>query len=132
VRRLADAGVVGLGFGVGLTHDVVPEALVEAAAEHCLPLLEVPRRTPFIAISKAVSAAIAADQYRAVTAGFEAQRDLTKAALAPEGTTALLGRLAAHLDGWAALYDASGAVLAAAPDGRAAGGAACRGDRPVA
>ncbi|MDX6350261.1 MAG: hypothetical protein QOF84_5051 [Streptomyces sp.] len=116
VRRLADAGVVGLGFGVGLTHEAVPQALVEAAAEHRLPLLEVPRRTPFIAISKAVSAAIAADQYRAVTAGFEAQRDLTKAALAPEGTTALLGRLAAHLDGWAALYDASGAVLAAAPE----------------
>ena len=41
-----------------------------------------PRRTPFLAISKAVSAAIAADQYRAVTAGFEAQRELTRAALA--------------------------------------------------
>lgn len=116
VRRLADAGVVGLGFGVGVSHDAVPRALVDAAAEHGLPLIEVPRRTPFIAISKAVSAAIAAETYREVTAGFEAQRDLTRAALAPDGTTALLGRLAAHLNGWAALYDASGAVLASAPD----------------
>ncbi|WNI18332.1 PucR family transcriptional regulator [Actinacidiphila sp. ITFR-21] len=116
VRRLAAAGVVGLGFGVGLGHDEVPPALVSAAAQVRLPLLEVPRATPFIAISKAVSAAVAADQYQAVTAGFEAQRELTRAALAPDGTGALLSRLAAHLDGWAALYDSSGAVLAAAPD----------------
>ncbi|MGK5627588.1 PucR family transcriptional regulator [Streptomyces sp. URMC 123] len=116
VRRLAGAGVVGLGFGVGVNLDAVPETLVAAAREEGLPLLEVPRRTPFIAISKAVSAAIAADQYRAVTAGFEAQRELTRAALGAEGPAALLGRLAAHIDGWAALYDASGAVVAAAPD----------------
>ncbi|MFI1177970.1 PucR family transcriptional regulator [Streptomyces sp. NPDC020799] len=116
VRRLVRAGVVGLGFAVGVNYDEVPRALVEAAAEEGLPLLEVPRKTPFIAISKAVSAAMAADQYRAVTAGFEAQRELTRAALGPEGPAALLARLAAHLDGWAALYDTSGAVVAAAPD----------------
>ncbi|MFF7214008.1 PucR family transcriptional regulator [Streptomyces sp. NPDC008238] len=116
VARLAGAGVVGLGFGVGVSHDTVPQALVDAAAAHRLPLLEVPHRTPFIAISKAVSAEIAADRYKAVTAGFEAQRELTRAALAPDGTTALLSRLAAHLNGWAALYDASGAVVAAAPE----------------
>lgn len=108
--------MVGVGFGVGVGHDEVPPALVTAAAQARLPLLEVPRATPFIAISKTVSAAIAADRYQAVTAGFEAQRELTRAALAPDGTGALLARLAAHLDGWAALYDASGAVLAAAPD----------------
>lgn len=116
VRRLVRAGVVGLGFAVGVNYEQVPGALVEAAEAEGLPLLEVPRRTPFIAITKAVSAAIAADQYRAVTAGFEAQRELTRAALSPEGPAALLARLAAHLDGWAALYDASGAVVAAAPD----------------
>ncbi|WP_037913778.1 PucR family transcriptional regulator [Actinacidiphila yeochonensis] len=116
VRRLAAAGVVGLGFGVGVGHDEVPPALVLAAQEAGLPLLEVPRATPFIAISKAVSAAVAADQYQAVTAGFEAQRELTRAALASDGTGALLARLAAHLDGWTALYDASGAVLAVAPE----------------
>ncbi|MFI1184716.1 PucR family transcriptional regulator [Streptomyces californicus] len=116
VRRLAGAGVAGVGFAVGVNYEDVPEALVAAAEEADLPLLEVPRRTPFLAISKAVSAAIAADQYRAVTAGFEAQRELTKAALAGDGPTGLLARLAAHVDGWAALYDSSGAVLAAAPE----------------
>ncbi|MEV6105794.1 PucR family transcriptional regulator [Streptomyces sp. NPDC051940] len=116
VKRLTDAGVVGLGFGVGVNLDAVPEALVTAADEAGLPLLEVPRTTPFIAISKAVSAAISADQYQAVTAGFEAQRDLTRAALGAGGQDAVVARLAAHLGGWAALYDTSGALVAAAPD----------------
>ncbi|MFE5219249.1 MULTISPECIES: PucR family transcriptional regulator [unclassified Streptomyces] len=115
VRRLVGAGVVGLGFAVGVNYEDIPKALVDACAQEGLPLLEVPRRTPFLAISKAVSAAIAADQYRAVTAGFAAQRELTRQALnaGPEG---LLTALAAQVDGWAALYDASGAVVAAAPE----------------
>ncbi|MEU6010256.1 PucR family transcriptional regulator [Streptomyces sp. NPDC047453] len=115
VKRLAKAGVVGLGFAVGVNYEDIPAALVDAAEEEGLPLLEVPRRTPFLAISKAVSAAIAADQYRAVTAGFAAQRELTKQALnaGPEG---LLAALAAQVDGWTALYDASGAVVGAAPE----------------
>ncbi|MGW3133693.1 PucR family transcriptional regulator [Streptomyces sp. NPDC001123] len=115
VKRLVGAGVVGLGFAVGVNYDEIPEALVDAAEHEGLPLLEVPRRTPFLAISKAVSAAIAADQYRAVTAGFAAQRELTRQALnaGPEG---LLTALAAQVDGWAALYDASGAVVATAPE----------------
>ncbi|MFZ3567838.1 PucR family transcriptional regulator [Streptomyces sp. BH097] len=115
VKRLSEAGVVGLGFAVGVNYDDVPEALVKAAKDEGLPLLAVPPRTPFIAISKAVSAAIAAEQYKAVTSGFAAQRELTKQALGsgPEGVLAVL---AAQVDGWAALYDASGAVVATAPD----------------
>ncbi|MFI5796433.1 PucR family transcriptional regulator [Streptomyces sp. NPDC051677] len=115
VKRLSKAGVVGLGFAVGVAYEEIPQALVDAAEEEGLPLLEVPRRTPFLAISKAVSAAIAADQYRAVTDGFAAQRELTKQALT-DGPQGLLGALAAQVDGWAALYDASGAVVAAAPE----------------
>lgn len=115
VKRLVGAGVVGLGFAVGVNYDEIPKALVDTAAEEGLPLLEVPRRTPFIAISKAVSAAIAADQYRAVTAGFAAQRELTRQALA-DGPRGLLTVLAAQVDGWAALYDTSGAVVATAPE----------------
>ncbi|MEU6932232.1 PucR family transcriptional regulator [Streptomyces sp. NPDC046385] len=115
VRRLLGAGVVGLGFAVGVNYEAIPQALLDAAREESLPLLEVPRRTPFLAISKAVSAAISADQYRAVTAGFEAQRELTRAALA-EGPDAVVARLAAHVDGWAALYDTSGSVVAVSPE----------------
>ncbi|MDI3388352.1 PucR family transcriptional regulator [Streptomyces sp. B-S-A8] len=115
VRRLVGAGVIGLGFAVGVHYDDVPDALVAAARAEDLPLLEVPRRTPFLAIVKEVSAAIAADQYRSVTDGFAAQRELTRQALSggPEG---VLTALAAQVDGWAALYDASGSVVATAPE----------------
>ncbi|MDG9705470.1 PucR family transcriptional regulator [Streptomyces sp. DH37] len=115
VARLDAAGVVGLGFAAGVAYDRVPRALLDAAREAGFPLLEVPRRTPFLAISKAVSAANAAEQYRAVTAGFEAQREMTRAALSARGPAALLAKLASHVDGWAALYDVSGALVAAAP-----------------
>ncbi|WP_149825671.1 PucR family transcriptional regulator [Streptomyces tailanensis] len=115
VRRLVGAGVVGLGFAVGVHYEEIPQALVDAAEGEGLPLLEVPRRTPFLAISKAVSAAISADQYRAVTAGFAAQRELTRKAL-NDGPEGLVAALAAQVDGWAALYDASGAVVAVAPE----------------
>ncbi|SCG08408.1 purine catabolism regulatory protein, partial [Streptomyces sp. MnatMP-M17] len=96
VQRLVNAGVAGLGFALGVNYEDIPEALVAAAREAGLPLLGVPRRTPFLAISKAVSAAIAADQYRAVTEGFEAQRELTRAALT-EGPAAVLARLAVYV-----------------------------------
>ncbi|CAM5376119.1 PucR family transcriptional regulator [Streptomyces pilosus] len=115
VKRLVGAGVVGLGFAVGVHYEDIPDALVEAARAEGLPLLEVPRRTPFLAISKAVSAAIAADQYRAVTAGFAAQRELTRQTLT-DGPEGLLAALAGQVDGWAALYDASGALVATAPE----------------
>ncbi|QEU91485.1 PucR family transcriptional regulator [Streptomyces kanamyceticus] len=115
VKRLAGAGVVGLGFAVGVHYPDIPGALLDAATDAGLPLIEVPRRTPFLAISKAVSAAIAAEQYRAVTAGFAAQRELTKQALS-DGPEGLLLALAGQVDGWAALYDASGAVVATAPE----------------
>ncbi|MEO3977349.1 PucR family transcriptional regulator [Streptomyces sp. CAU 1734] len=115
VRRLDRAGVAGLGFGIGVSYDDIPSALLDAAREADFPLLAVPRRTPFLAISKAVSAAIAADQYRAVTAGFEAQRELTRAALT-DGPAAVVARLAGYVDGWSALYDAAGSVVAASPE----------------
>ncbi|MFF7054939.1 PucR family transcriptional regulator [Streptomyces griseorubiginosus] len=115
VKRLVGAGVVGLGFAVGVNYEDIPAALVDAARDEGLPLLEVPRRTPFLAISKAVSAAIAADQYRSVTAGFAAQRELTRQALS-DGPEGLLAALASQVNGWTALYDASGAVVATAPE----------------
>jgi purine catabolism regulator len=115
VHRLADAGVAGIGFGVGLSHTEVPAPMIEAAAERGLPLLRVPQPTPFIAISKAVTGALAAEQYQAVTTSFEAQEELTRAALGKEGTAAVVRTLARRLGGWAALYDASGAVVASAP-----------------
>jgi purine catabolism regulator len=114
VARLVGRGVAGLGFGAGLSHGKVPDALAAAATEHGLPLLEVPRPTPFIAIGKAVSRMLAAERYEDLTRAFQAQRELTRAAL--RGPGQLVARLARELDGWALLLDGSGAVRHAAPE----------------
>ncbi len=116
VRLLADADVVGLGFGIGLSHHQVPAELVAAAGRRGLPLLEVPHSTPFIAISRAVSRALAADEYAAVTKTFAAQQALTRAALSAAGPDRLVRQLAQQVGAWVALFDRAGAVLAAHPD----------------
>jgi purine catabolism regulator len=107
VDRLVLAGVVGLGFGIGLGHDVVPAELVAAAERTGLGLVEVPREVPFIAISKAVSKALAADEYAALTRTSDAQRALTRAAVGT-GVAGVVRRLGQWLDGWVVLLDAAG------------------------
>lgn len=118
VGRLAACGIAGLGFGTGLAHDAVPPGLVREAERAGLPLLEVPHRTPFIAISKSASAALAAEAYSEVTRTNAAQRELTRAALGKagrHGAVSLLRRLAKLLDAWVLVLDAGGAAVHAAP-----------------
>jgi purine catabolism regulator len=123
VRRLADAGVVGLGLGTGISHAAVPPELVAAGDACGLAVLEVPRQTPFIALSRAVSAALAADEYAAVSRTSDALQELTRAALAPGAPATVIDRLARQVGGWTLLMDAAGTPLEARPPaaaGRAA------------
>ncbi|SDY05245.1 purine catabolism regulatory protein [Modestobacter sp. DSM 44400] len=127
VRRLADAGVVGLGMGTGISHGTVPAELVAAADACGLAVLEVPREIPFIALSRAVSAALAAEEYAAVSRTSTALQELTRAALAPGAPATVVDRVARQVGGWALLMDAAGTPLEARPPaalGRAAGLAA--------
>ncbi|EWM17764.1 PucR family transcriptional regulator ligand-binding domain-containing protein [Kutzneria sp. 744] len=112
IRRLHEAGVAGLGFGTGLTHAAVPAAVIKAAEAVGLPVIEVPRQVPFIAISKAVAKAVAAAEYAAVTRAYQAQRALTSAAVRADGVTAVTRQLARRLDAWAVLLDPRGSVRA--------------------
>ncbi|GAA0507110.1 purine catabolism regulator [Saccharopolyspora erythraea NRRL 2338] len=115
VDRLTGVGVAGLGFGVGLSHERVPPALEEAAARAGLPLLEVPRRTPFIAISKAVSRAIAAEEYAGLRRTSRAQHELARAAGTAHGLAAVVRKLSSLLDAWVLLLDAAGGLMHVAP-----------------
>ncbi|MEV5413704.1 PucR family transcriptional regulator [Thermopolyspora sp. NPDC052614] len=117
ISRLVAMGAAGLGFGVGLSHDEVPEAYVRVAESRGLPLIEVHRETPFIAIGKAVSELLAAEQYEELSRAFAAQGRLTRAALQPEGMHAIVDRLAKEIDGWALLLDEAGGVLHSAGAG---------------
>jgi purine catabolism regulator len=116
VRRLVEAGVVGLGVGVGLSHQQIPAGWVRAAERASLPLLEVPEPTPFIAVTKAVSALLAAEEYDEATRAHAAQRELIRAALSTENAQdAILTRLSRSVGGFALLLDAAGGLLQASP-----------------
>ncbi|WP_329071943.1 PucR family transcriptional regulator [Amycolatopsis sp. NBC_01480] len=115
VQRLVEAGVAGLGFGVGLSHTRVPEALLTTADNIGLPVLEVPRKTPFIAITRAVSRSVAADEYAATIRVGKAQQELTRTAVGKTGPAGVVRRLARLVDAWVVLFDSAGRVTEAAP-----------------
>lgn len=117
VDRLAAAGVaaVGLGLGAQLRHQSAPRALAAAADDVGIPLLEVPERTPFLAVTKAVFERLAAEEYAAVTRASDAQRALTAAVLRPGGIDGLVSTLAAATGLRVVVTDAAGRAVVARP-----------------
>ncbi|MFE9329126.1 PucR family transcriptional regulator [Streptomyces sp. NPDC006925] len=84
------ARALAVGLGDELPYQEVPQPLVNAAAQAGLPLLTVGRQVPFIAVTKAVFAAQAAEQRAAVESAFATQRSLTAAAASGQGLTPTL------------------------------------------
>lgn len=115
VARLVAAEVAALGFGVGLSHQSVPLALMAAAEAAGLPLLEVPQPIPFVALSKAVSRLLTDEEYAESAASFESQRRLIRAALAEPAAAGVIPVLARHVGGFALHLDPSGRVVTAYP-----------------
>jgi len=109
VERLVAVGAAGLAVGVGLTHDRLPEALVEACRQHGLTLVEVPRRTHFVAISRAAAELLQGQEAAQTRLALDLQRRLTQAALGLD-LRPLLERLAQLLGGAVALLHRDGEV----------------------
>ncbi|MFF0095526.1 PucR family transcriptional regulator [Streptomyces canus] len=122
VTRLTKAGVAALGFGVGLSHQQVPEALVGAAEEAGLPLLEVPLPTPFVAVTKVVMERLAQQQYEGVVQASRVQPRMTRAALRG-GAQAVVRELAVSTGTSVVFLDHESRVRAAHPPDVAAPGA---------
>ncbi|MFJ5935844.1 PucR family transcriptional regulator ligand-binding domain-containing protein [Streptomyces sp. NPDC093071] len=114
VERVAEAGAAALAFGVTPVYDTVPAELVEACALRGLPLLEVPPRTPFTAVARAVWRLMAEARLHELRRVTEAQRSLATAAARPAPVPAVLGALAARLGGRAVLFAPDGTESAAA------------------
>ncbi|MEV7606023.1 PucR family transcriptional regulator ligand-binding domain-containing protein [Paenarthrobacter sp. NPDC089322] len=108
VQRLVEHGIVGLGFATQVVHGTLPPGLEEACRNHGLPLLEVPDRTPFIAIIRSVADYLAKEEHARSEWSLQAQRAISRAALRPDGLTSILGELERQLHSWVALYDAAG------------------------
>ncbi|ASU58746.1 PucR family transcriptional regulator [Nocardiopsis dassonvillei] len=110
VDSLVGAGVSALGFGVTPVHDTVPAGLVEQCRARGLPLVEVPRPTPFAAVSQAVGAELQELHLRDLRRLGEAHQALALAVTADAPVDRVLRVLADALGGWAVLARPSPAV----------------------
>ena len=125
VARLRERGITGLGFGTEVVRAGTPDALVAACLARGLPLLEVPYRTPFIAVARAAGDMVAEERFARRTWTLSAQRAIALAALRPDGLSATLSELSRQLTHWVALFDATGRLDRVFPRdafGQASGG----------
>jgi purine catabolism regulator len=111
VRMLADRRLAGLGFGIGLAHDQVPSALIEAAVEHDFPLFEVPYELPFIAVTEAAFSKLVNQQYAVLRRALSAQERLERVVLSERGLDALAGTLATLVGATVLVFDGRGGML---------------------
>ena len=84
VRILAANDVVALGFGIGLEHESVPEPVLETAREVGLPVIEVPYKTPFAAVSRLIAEALNADHVKRVENLLRAHQKLAQSLLSSD------------------------------------------------
>jgi purine catabolism regulator len=115
VRRLVDAGVHALALGVGadLPFTTAPPALVAAARDARLPLVEIPVTTPFIKLTEVVYAQLFEQQFADTRKTVDGQRLLTAAAARPDGPSALVAALSRLTGLWVVLCDPHGVAQAA-------------------
>ncbi|MFI7503539.1 helix-turn-helix domain-containing protein [Streptomyces sp. NPDC049687] len=114
VSRIVAAGGAALGFGVAPVHDTVPRALVAACEAYELPLLEVPPRTTFAAVGRAVWDLMEGARTAELRRVTEAQQGLASAASRPDPVPSVLRQLARRVGGRAVLYGPEGTQIAAA------------------
>lgn len=114
VSRIVEAGGAALGFGVAPVHDTVPRALVVACDRYGLPLLEVPPRTTFSAVARAVWQLMAQARHTELRRVTEAQQSLAAAAARPDPVPSVLRQLARRVGGRTTLYAPDGTEVATA------------------
>jgi purine catabolism regulator len=112
VRRLAEHGLAGLGFGVGFGFAETPSGLVEEADRLSFPIVSVPYEVPFVAITKAAVTHLANEQLDQLERALAVHERLADAVLEGRGVEALLAVVCNHLDCSLALVDENGRVVA--------------------
>lgn len=110
ISQLVQAGVLAVGFGVGVKHPVTPAALLDAAARAGLPMFDVPLEIPFLAVVKTVSQAIADRHDDTMRQSLLMQRQMLKAAADENSLHGVIMAAARLLGGWSAYVDADGTV----------------------
>ncbi|ORM32839.1 PucR family transcriptional regulator ligand-binding domain-containing protein [Williamsia sp. 1135] len=114
LTRLDETRIAGVGFGVGLGFDDVPEDLVEIADDLGLPLIKVPLPVPFSAIARTVLDRIAAQRFDQFVRASHTQPRITRAVIAG-GMPAVVRELADAIEQTVVLLDREQQVVSARP-----------------
>lgn len=109
--RLIDAGVRGIGFGIGVQHDSIPQWLVYQCEATGLALFSVPLKTPFIAISKTIARGISDDTHQNFARMYSNQQRLMRSVKSLDPVSTIVSRLAELIGGWVALLNPVGSII---------------------
>ena len=128
VRRLVQARVGALGFGLEPYFNAVPDAVVRACRQHNLTLVAIPESLPFAALGLEFSRLLESDNAKTFRQLADTSRQLMRAVLSARPEHELLAALVQRVPVWAVLVGADGRVRARgsapSPGPRAAGAAA--------
>jgi purine catabolism regulator len=111
IARLSAAKVAALAFDTGTTFRQVPDGIVRAGDAFGMPVLKVPRSTPFIAITRAVIEEVNADEVRSVQRIVDEQEAMARETLRG-GVPALVSSLSKALSATVVVIGFDGRVLA--------------------
>ena len=112
VRRLADAGVVALGFGLVDGGGPTPPALVRACRRRGLTLFAVPVDVPFLAISELFVDHVIQEREEPLRHTLARSERFLDAVSAEDGAAAVLAVLRTELGADVSLWDRFGKIVA--------------------
>lgn len=109
VRTMRECGASGIGLGLGVVFDSVPDAMRDEARGTDFAIVGVAPQTSFVAVTEAASSLMTADRYEPVERSLDAHTRLLKATMA--GNADFIAELARSVGGWAAEIDRSGEIV---------------------
>ncbi|MBM7442060.1 PucR family transcriptional regulator [Streptomyces sp. HB132] len=123
VRRLADRDIAALVVELGPRFSRLPAAIVDAARTAGLPLVQLHREVPFVAVTEEIHTEIVNGHYALLRRAEEVHRRCTQAVLGGGGVPQVLGILADFAANPVFLETPDGRLLFAAGSGTAPAGA---------
>ncbi|WP_425547159.1 PucR family transcriptional regulator ligand-binding domain-containing protein [Arthrobacter humicola] len=115
VRRLVEARVGALGFGLEPYFDAVPDTVVQACRRQELTLVSIPGNLPFAALGLEFSRLLESDNAKTFRQLADTNRQLMRAVLSARPEHELLAALVQRVPVWAVLVGADGRVRARGP-----------------
>ena len=115
IQRISSVGVTAVGIAVGLSHETVPQRMIDAASQYGLPLIAVPFTTTLRSIGEYIVDYTLGDKFAAVQSTLQAHTDLTEALTSRLGLEGLLSRLRRLLEVPVAVVDYWGTLVVNQP-----------------